>query len=119
MAFPVDRPHMELGIDPYADPPYLVSEYVHGTSLRPLLQNPATPWDRPVLMTNSVIDPGSGYATGEIDYAVRSNDYRYIQYHAGGKELYAEGSDPNEVTSLSADPRYADVIARLAAYVPA
>lgn len=28
-----------IGFDPYADPPYLVMEYVPGTSLRPLIQN--------------------------------------------------------------------------------
>src|SRR5881296_2142751 len=27
-----------IGFDPYADPPYLTTEYVPGTSLRPLIQ---------------------------------------------------------------------------------
>jgi arylsulfatase A-like enzyme len=90
-----------------------------GASLRPLMRDPATPWDRPVLMTNAVTDPATGDATGVIDYAVRSNDYRYIQYHAGGRELYLEGADPQEFTNVASDPRYADVIARLSTYVPA
>src|SRR5687768_6828372 len=30
-----------LGFDPYADPPYLVTEYIPGTSLRPLIQKRA------------------------------------------------------------------------------
>lgn len=30
-----------IGFDPYADPPYLITEYVPGTSLRPLIQSRA------------------------------------------------------------------------------
>jgi len=88
-----------------------------GTSLRPLLRDPATPWDKPVLMTFGVTDTQDHF-TGLFDYAVRSNQYRYIQYHAGGRELYVEGTDPNEFTNVVADPSHAGVIAQLAAYIP-
>jgi arylsulfatase A-like enzyme len=89
-----------------------------GNSLRPLLADSATAWDKPVLMTNAVTD-AQDLSTGVFDYAVRSNDYRYIQYHAGGRELYIEAADPGEFTNVAADPQYAGVIAQLAAYVPA
>jgi arylsulfatase A-like enzyme len=88
-----------------------------GNSLRPLLADPATPWDKPVLMTFGVTDTHDRF-TGLFDYAVRSNQYRYIQYHEGGRELYVEGSDPNEFTNVAADPGYAEVIAQLAARIP-
>jgi arylsulfatase A-like enzyme len=88
-----------------------------GASLAPLLADPTVAWDKPVLMTNAEAD-AAGNSNGVFDYAVRNNQYRYIQYHAGGQELYVEGSDPNEYTNVAADPQYADVIASLAAYVP-
>jgi iduronate 2-sulfatase len=89
-----------------------------GDSLVPLLRDPATPWDKPVLMTFGETDLQDRF-TGALDYAVRSNDYRYIQYHAGGQELYVEGADPGEFTNVAADPAMAGVIAQLAAYIPA
>jgi arylsulfatase A-like enzyme len=88
-----------------------------GTSLAPLLAEPATPWDHPVLMTNATTD-AAGDSTGVIDYAIRSNLYRYIQYHAGGRELYLEGGDPGEFSNVAADPQYAGILADLSAYVP-
>jgi arylsulfatase A-like enzyme len=89
-----------------------------GTSLAPLLASPTLAWDRPVLMTNAGED-AAGNANGIFDYAVRSNQYRYIQYHAGGKELYVEATDPNEFANVASDPQYAEVIASLATHVPA
>jgi arylsulfatase A-like enzyme len=88
-----------------------------GTSLRPLLQDPSMPWDKPVLMTYGVTDLQDRF-TGFFDYAVRSNDYRYIQYDLGGRELYVEASDPGELTNVAADPGHAALIAQLAAYIP-
>jgi arylsulfatase A-like enzyme len=88
-----------------------------GNSLAPLLADPTLPWDKPVLMTNTEEDT-AGNANGLFDYAVRNNQYRYIQYHAGGRELYVEATDPDEFTNVAADPQYAGVIASLAAYIP-
>jgi hypothetical protein len=89
-----------------------------GNSLAPLLADPASAWDHPVLMTNATTD-AAGDSTGVIDYAVRSNQYRYIQYHAGGRELYLEGSDPDEFTNVAGDSQYAGIISDLSTYVPA
>lgn len=64
-----------------------------GVSLKPLLENPNAPWDRP-----AVIEYGSGNA------AVRSHHFRYIRYRDGGEELYDHRSDPNEWNNLASDP---------------
>lgn len=44
-----------LGFDPYADPPYLVMEYVPGTSLRPLVQRKALSVDDAVAILKQVL----------------------------------------------------------------
>jgi hypothetical protein len=55
---------------------------------------------------------------GVIDCAVHGNQYRYIQYHAGGRELYLEGGGPNEFTNVASDPQFAALIASRSACVP-
>jgi len=50
-----------LGLDPYADPPYLVMEYVPGTSLRPLIQNRSLSVDDAVAIMRQVLE-GLGFA---------------------------------------------------------
>src|SRR2546423_6451688 len=50
-----------IGFDPYADPPYLVMEYVPGTSLRPLIQNKAVTVAETVAIMRQVL-AGLGYA---------------------------------------------------------
>ena len=52
------------------------------------------------------------------NYAVRSNDFRYIQYRDGTEELYDHRVDPNEHTNLAANPYYADVITELKKSIP-
>ena len=79
-----------------------------GQSLVPLLKNPAMEWPRPVLMTY-----------GYKNHAVRTERWRYIQYHDGSEELYDHDADPNEWTNLAALPDYASVISDLAKHLPA
>lgn len=73
---------------------------LEGNSLRPLLKNPNTSWDKPVLST---------WYYG--NHSVRSNDWRYIRYRDGGEELYDHQSDPGEHNNLAGNPQYANVIA--------
>ena len=80
---------------------------LEGISLRPLLEDPATPWDRPAVMT-----------FGRGNHAVRSERYRYIRYANGEEELYDHANDPEEWTNLAGDPGRADLISRLAAWLP-
>ena len=78
-----------------------------GISLRPLLEDPATPWDRPAVMT-----------FGRGNHAVRSERHRYIRYANGDEELYDHSNDPEEWTNLAGDPSHADLISRLARWLP-
>ena len=79
-----------------------------GQSLRPLLIDPLTKWDRP-----AVIEFRKGNA------AVRSDRYRYIRYAEGGEELYDHEHDPQEWQNVAGRPDMAEVKTRLAKWLPA
>lgn len=81
---------------------------LEGNSLVPLLENPKTKWDKPVLST--------WYYK---NHAVRSNDWRYIQYRDGTEELYSHQNDPGEHTNLAGDPQFAEIIAQHKKSLPA
>ncbi len=78
-----------------------------GRSLKPLIADPATPWDHPVLTTKD-----------QYDYAIRTLEWRYIRYASGERELYAETTDPREYKNLAGDPGYTAVMAQLDALMP-
>ncbi len=78
-----------------------------GTSLVPLLKDPARAWDEPALTTH-----------GQGNHALRSERWRYIRYADGGEELYDHDSDPNEWTNLAGKPGHAAVKAGLARSLP-
>ena len=80
---------------------------LEGRSLKPLLENPSAPWDRPVLTTH-----------GWEHHAVRSERWRYIRYADGTEELYDHRNDPMEWTNLARKPELGSVKARLAAWLP-
>ena len=50
-----------MGFDPYADPPYLVMEYIPGSSLRPLIKNRVLKIDQAIAVMKQVL--------GGLDYA--------------------------------------------------
>jgi arylsulfatase A-like enzyme len=79
---------------------------LEGTSLTPLLRNPAAP-RRPAVCT---------YLPG--NHAVRTERWRYIRYHDGGDELCDEAADPQEFRNLAADPKYADLKRDLGKWMP-
>ncbi|TNF41315.1 MAG: DUF4976 domain-containing protein [Bacteroidetes bacterium] len=78
-----------------------------GNSIVPLIKNPDTEWDKPVL--------SSWYYK---NLSVRSNNWRYIKYRDGGEELYNHQNDPGEHKNLAGDPAYAEVIAELKKSLP-
>ncbi len=80
---------------------------LHGQSLVPLLENPQLEWPRPVLTTY-----------GYRNHSIRTDRWRYIEYHDGGKELYDHDADPNEWTNLASLPEYASVVDELAGFLP-
>lgn len=83
-------------------------DWVDGTSLVPLLENPDMEWDDVAITTYG--DYGN--------FTVRDDKHRYIIYSNGEEELYDIAIDPNEYINLADDPRYAEIKARLAARIP-
>lgn len=84
-----------------------IPHHVYGRSLRTLLQNPRTTWERPVLTT---------YPKG--CHTLRTGRWRYIRYSDGGEELYDHQQDSHEWFNLAGDPRYRDVISGLQKWLP-
>ncbi|MEM9365260.1 MAG: sulfatase-like hydrolase/transferase [Planctomycetota bacterium] len=65
-----------------------VPAHCDGVSIASLLESPDSKWDRPAVTTY-------GYQR----HAVRSEQYRYIQYADGSGALYDEVADPHEWTN--------------------
>ena len=82
-------------------------EDLDGESLVDLMENTLMNWDRPVLSTY-----------GKGNHAVRSGNWRYIQYRDGSSELYNHQNDPNEWYNLSKNNDYKIVIKRLKKTIP-
>jgi arylsulfatase A-like enzyme len=80
---------------------------LEGKSLRPLLIDPKTPWDRPSLTTHK-----------RNNHALRSERFRYIRYADGSEELYDHAADPLEWQNIAGDPAYADAMQMLTKWFP-
>ncbi|RME94516.1 MAG: DUF4976 domain-containing protein [Verrucomicrobia bacterium] len=78
-----------------------------GRSLRPLLDDPEAPWDKPAFT--------QVWRRRFPGYSVRTERWRYTEWDQGqqGVELYDHANDPEEYHNLARDPRYAEVVARL------
>ena len=79
-----------------------------GNDITPLLKNPSAAWKYPAI---SEINVGN--------FAVRSQDWRYIRYSDGKEELYDRKKDPNEWYNLASDPAYAKIINDHKKWLPA
>ncbi|MBE2286599.1 MAG: sulfatase [Prosthecobacter sp.] len=86
-------------------------EHLDGTSLKPLLLDPAAKRDKPAITCT-----GGGQKAG---YAARDERWRYIRYADGSEELYDHQTDPNEWTNLATKPEHEAEKKRLAAFFPA
>ncbi len=83
-----------------------------GTSLTPLLRDPASAWDRPAF---SVWSEDSRTLHG---VAVRTEKWRYAEYGPNGVNgamLFDVHADPLELANLAYDPKRASVCAELSA----
>lgn len=76
-------------------------------SLDPLLKNPNSAWPYPALMT-----------WARNNHAVKTRDYRYIQYEDGSEELYLVKSDPNEWNNVAGQKKYLKVKSKLQKLLP-
>ncbi len=81
-------------------------DYVDGESLLPLLQNP-----------NQLLQPAVT-SWGRGNYAVRSENWRYIRYFDGTEELYSHENDPNEWHNLSKKPEFEEKKKELSEFLP-
>ena len=82
-------------------------EGLEGVSLKPLLDQPDSTWDRPVLTTHL-----------RGNHSVRSERWRYTRYNDGSEELYDHEHDHMEWTNLAGQAQYKEVIAAHAGWLP-
>lgn len=85
-------------------------EHLDGSSLKPLLQDPAAKRDRPAITCM-----GGGKNAG---YAARDDRWRYIRYADGSEELYDHQNDPHEWTNLAGKPEHVGLKEKLASFFP-
>ena len=81
---------------------------LEGVSLRPLLEDPGTEWDRPAYTQT--------HRNGTRGYTVRTPRWRYTEWGPDGErgvELYDHKSDPHEETNLVNDPEHVAIIEEL------
>ncbi len=83
------------------------NDFLDGQDLTPIMWNLKSKVTEPTLIS---------WKYG--NFAVRSDDWRYIQYRDGSEELYDHRVDPGEFTNLALDPAYAEVIAEHKKYIP-
>lgn len=95
---------------------------VEGASLKPLLDDPSSKWDKPAF---TQVSRGTPTTTGQpigkdpwfMGYTVRTERYRYTEWDGGtkGSQLFDYEKDPYELKNLFDDPSYADVVKRMKA----
>jgi arylsulfatase A-like enzyme len=89
-----------------------------GCSLRPLAASAGAHWQRQLLLEN-LTTSGLGSEGDKISglpkyAAIRSGQFKWVEYANGERELYDLATDPSELTNKAADPALADVRALLA-----
>ena len=81
-------------------------DHLDGESLLPLLKDPQSPRTQPAI---TVYD-------GHM--SVRTETHRYIRYWDGTTELYNRIKDPHEWVNQTDNPKFRDIKATLAGYLP-
>lgn len=91
---------------------------MHGTNLRPVLENPDLEWDRPLVQENfsksfgsqtdggvTIVDPAKGLPNQNVDWWIflRHGDFKYITTLVPDEieELYDIENDPRELKNLA------------------
>lgn len=88
---------------------------VNGVSLLPLLKNESNiPWRTDLLFEHWPTEDGVGSLIPEF-YAVRNNEWKYVEYSTGETELYDLVNDPYELQNVTDEEKNADIQKELAA----
>jgi iduronate 2-sulfatase len=103
-----------------------VPEYLHGTSLVPLTENPELEWKKAAFSQFLLGRYGrTTTVVGEqMGYAIRTDQYRYVEWYNWDKEeniadtfisneLYDHFIDPQENSNIAQDPANKKVIEEL------
>lgn len=73
----------------------------------------------PLMINQEATVPSYALTTfGMNNHAVRSDNFRYIQYEDGGVEFYDLRKDPNEWTNEAKNPEYQSEMETMKAYLP-
>ncbi len=83
------------------------NQHLDGQDLSPLM------WD-----TKSMVTPPTLISWKYGNFAVRSDDFRYIQYRDGSEELYDHRCDPGEFHNLALDKSYELIKEEHKKYIP-
>lgn len=85
--------------------------HLQGKSLRPLIENPTAPWDRPAFTQTRRGGPRNNF-TGR---SIRTEQFRYSEWDDGkkGVELYDHQKDPGEHFNLADSPEHAQTVTHL------
>lgn len=68
---------------------------------------------KPPNTSGCIVRVGKAYRDGRTTIGIRTARWKLIRYSSGELELYDLDNDANELTSLAADPAYADVLSEL------
>jgi arylsulfatase A-like enzyme len=85
---------------------------VNGLSLLPLLKDAGATWRDDILFEHWPTEAGIGSKIPEF-YAVRTSEWKYVEYSTGEKELYDLKNDPYELDNLAGQAQYAATEAEL------
>jgi len=81
---------------------------VNGMSLVPLLKDINADWRDAILIEHWPTEDGVGSKIPEF-YAVRTAEWKYVEYSTGERELYDLVNDPYELENIADQPEHAEI----------
>jgi uncharacterized sulfatase len=93
---------------------------LEGRSLRPLVEKPDAPWDKPAITQVARRGPRPKDAPADsqppitvMGYSLRTEKWRFTDWGSKGAELYDEEKDPGEVHNLASSPEHQETLEKL------